>query len=344
MSYVVVLATFLAAAVEWVEALTVVLAVGLFKGWRSAFLGAILAVVLLVALVALFGIAITSHVSIAAARTVVGVFLLLFGLKWLHKAILRSSGLKSLHDEAKTFEETTQNLMRSGPRRTSFDRVGVTTSLGGVFLEGLEVVFIVVALGGLDNVTSAAVGAVLALIVVVAAGVSLRRPLTRVPENTMKYVVGIMLTSFGTFFAGEGMGVAWWRQDLSLIPLIVLYGLVSIAFVWLLSHTWAPAMTRMPTIRAIRAGLTEIWGLFVDDGALAVAALAVLSAVAVFIGHFRHQRELAGVLLVIGIVLAVGIGLAEPLKRARTEPSNAGPERGAEAGSSSVVDGGGAHR
>ena len=344
MSYVVVLATFLAAGVEWVEALTVVLAVGLFKGWRSAFLGASLAVVLLVALVALFGIAITSHVSIAAARTVVGVFLLLFGLKWLHKAILRSSGLKSLHDEAKTFEETTQTLMRSGPRMTSFDRVGVTTSLVGVFLEGLEVVFIVVALGGLDNVTSAAVGAVLALIVVVAAGASLRHPLTRVPENTMKYVVGIMLTSFGTFFAGEGMGVLWWRQDLSLIPLIALYGLASMVFVRLLRQAWSPALTRVPFVRVIRTGISEIWGLFVDDGALAVAALAVLSAVAVYIGHFRHQRGLAGVLLVIGIVLAVGVGLAGPLKQARTKASDSGHEQGAAVASPSGVKDGVADR
>ena len=140
MSILVLFATALAAGVEWVEALTIVLAVGLFKGWRTAFVGLALGLVALVALVALFGVTITSRVSIDAARTLVGVFLLLFGLKWLHKAILRSSGLKSLHDEAKTFEETKQMLVASGSRHSGVDRVGVTTSFGGVFLEGLEVV------------------------------------------------------------------------------------------------------------------------------------------------------------------------------------------------------------
>src|ERR1700722_13727580 len=146
MSILVIVATFLAAGVEWVEALTIVLAVGLSKGWRSAFAGTVAAIVVLVALIAAFGFAVTSHVSIDAARTVVGIFLLLFGLKWLHKAVLRSSGLKSLHDEAKIFEETSAMLGTSveGPRR--LDRVGFGTSFSGVFLEGLEVVFIVVAL------------------------------------------------------------------------------------------------------------------------------------------------------------------------------------------------------
>ena len=117
MSILVLLATAVAAAVEWVEALTIVLAVGLFKGWKAAFVGLALGLLALVALVAVFGVTITSHVSIEAARTLVGVFLLLFGLKWLHKAILRSSGLKSLHDEAKTFEETKEMLVASGTSR-----------------------------------------------------------------------------------------------------------------------------------------------------------------------------------------------------------------------------------
>src|ERR1700732_2269654 len=126
MSILVLLATALAAAVEWVEALTIVLAVGLFKGWKAAFLGLALGLLALVALVAAFGVTITSHVSVEAARTLVGVFLLLFGLKWLHKAILRSSGLKSLHDEAKTFEETKDLLDAAGAVPTGLDRAGVT--------------------------------------------------------------------------------------------------------------------------------------------------------------------------------------------------------------------------
>src|SRR5580692_10053036 len=233
MSIVVLVATALAAGVEWVEALTIVLAVGLVKGWRSAFAGMTIAFAALAILVAIFGITITSRVSINDARTFVGVFLLLFGLKWLHKAILRSSGLKSLHDEAASFEATTQRL---GPKEAAagIDRVGVTTALGGVFLEGLEVVFIVVALGGLQDIPSAVAGALIALLIVGGAGVAFRSPLTRVPENAMKYVVGIMLTSFGSFYAGEGIGVHWWGDDLSLLVLIATYGLASIAFVWFL--------------------------------------------------------------------------------------------------------------
>ncbi|HVC41584.1 MAG TPA: hypothetical protein VND54_06370 [Candidatus Saccharimonadales bacterium] len=319
MSILVILATFLAAGVEWVEALTIVLAVGLTRGWRSAFAGTIVAVVALVALVVVFGLAITSHVSIADARTVVGVFLLLFGLKWLHKAVLRSSGLKSLHDEAKIFAETEAMLRASTVRTVALDRVGVTTSFSGVFLEGLEVVFIVVALGGLQDVSSAVVGAIASLAVVAGAGVALRHPLTRVPENAMKYVVGIMLTSFGTFFAGEGIGVQWWRDDLSLLPLIAGYAVVSLLFVWLL---------RLPTtmagrfdsglVRFLDTAVREVWGLFVEDGAVAIVAIAVLLGVTVFTEHFAGQRGLAGVLLAVGIAGAAGAGLSAARKQSRT--------------------------
>src|SRR6202166_5422815 len=282
MSILVILATFLAAGVEWVEALTIVLAVGLVRGWRSAFTGTIAAVVALVALVAAFGLAITSHISIDAARTVVGVFLLLFGLKWLHKAVLRSSGLRTLHDEAKIFAETEVMLRATSGRRVALDRVGVSTSFSGVFLEGLEVVFIVVALGGLQDVSSAVVGAVASLVVVAGAGFALRHPLTQVPENAMKYVVGIMLTSFGTFFAGEGIGVQWWGNDLSLLPLIAGYAAVSLLFVWLLRNP--PVFSvEIRMLRGVRAAVNEIWGLFIDDGALASATVAVLLAVAVFV-------------------------------------------------------------
>src|ERR1700726_1320753 len=284
MNILVLLATALAAGVEWVEALTIVLAVGLFKGWRSAFLGMALAFVGLTVLVAAFGITITSRVSIEDARTVVGVFLLLFGLKWLHKAILRSSGLKSFHDEAKIFEETKDLLDAAGAVPTGLDRAGVTTAFGGVFLEGLEVVFIVVALGGLQDVPSAVIGALVALLAVAGAGVAFRRPLTRVPENTMKYVVGIMLTAFGTFFAGEGIGVHWWNEDVSLLPLIAVYGAGSLAAVWVLRHPRA-LIPEARFLRSVRPAASEVWGLFVDDGALAIATVAVLLGVAVFVDH-----------------------------------------------------------
>jgi uncharacterized membrane protein len=307
MSALVVLSSFLAAGVEWVEALTIVLAVGLFRGWRNAALGMGLAFAALLALVAVLGTALGGAVvSLPLARTLVGVFLLLFGLKWLHKAILRSSGLKALHDEEAAFAETREQLVRQGPLHW----VGVSTSFNGVFLEGLEVVFIVIALGGLNSVPAATIGAVAALAVVAVAGVALRQPLTRVPENAMKYVVGIMLTSFGTFFAGEGIGVVWWRADLSLLPLIAVYALASLALVWALRHPVSIGETRLGVVRAARAVVTEVWGLFVGDGSLAIACLAAVAAVAVFVDRVAGQAQLAGVLLVAGIILSVAIGLS----------------------------------
>lgn len=313
----VVVATFLAAAVEWVEALTIVLAVGMFKGWRSAIVGTVAGLLALGVLTAGFGFALTSHVDLALLRTIVGVFLLLFGLKWLHKAILRSSGLKPLHDEAKAFQETKELLTASGSGVAALDRIGVTTALSGVFLEGLEVVFIVIALGGLHSVAPAAGGALASLVLVVAAGLVFRTPLTRVPENAMKYVVGILLTSFGTFFAGEGIGVDWWNGDLSLIPLIAAYGAASIVGVWILRHPRAVTV-ELRILRSLRAAAMEVWGLFVDDGALAIAAVAALLAIAVFVDHIRNQRETAGVLLVVGVVLAAAIGLSGAIKQSWT--------------------------
>src|SRR5215469_404149 len=302
MSALVVLSSFLAAGVEWVEALTIVLAVGLFRGWRNALLGTALAFAALLALVAILGTAVGSVVSLPLARTLVGVFLLLFGLKWLHKAILRSSGLKALHDEEAALAETREQLERQG----TVHWIGVGTSFNGVFLEGLEVVFIVIALGGLNSVPAATVGALAALAVVAVAGLGLRQPLTRVPENAMKYVVGIMLTSFGTFFAGEGIGVVWWRSDLSLLPLIAVYGLASLALVWALRHPMPLGQTRVVVVRAARA---------------------VVTAVAVFTDRVAGQAQLAGALLVAGVVLAVVIGLAGSFQAAAARrPARPAPE------------------
>jgi Ca2+/H+ antiporter, TMEM165/GDT1 family len=333
MSILILLATAIAAGVEWVEALTIVLAVGLIKGWRTAFVGLALGLVALGALVALFGVAITSHISIGAARTVVGVFLLLFGLKWLHKAILRSSGLKSLHDEAKTFEDTRQVLLLSGRPRGGIDKVGLSTSFGGVFLEGLEVVFIVVALGGLRNVPAATIGALASLLIVGGSGVVFRHPLTRVPENTMKYVVGIMLTSFGTFFTGEGVGVQWWGGDLSLLPLIAVFGLASTGFVRLLKSPPREATAPRGLARAARTAVVELWGLFVDDGALAIVALLVIFGVALFVTNFGDTHAVAGYLFIAGVLVAVWTGLHDATKSSRkrhasqvpTEPAPAPP-------------------
>ena len=306
--------TFLAAAVEWVEALTIVLAVGTVKGWRSALTGTAVAVLALIALVVVFGAGITAYIPISAARTLVGVFLLLFGLKWLYKAILRSAGLKALHDEARAFVETEEEL-----RTAKSHWAGVATSFNGVFLEGVEVVFIVVALGGLRDLQAAVIGAVLSMVVVIAVGIALRHPLTQVPENTMKYVVGIMLTSFGTFFAGEGIGVDWWNGDVVLLPLIGGYAIASFLIVLYLRRPVGPAATPPTAVRVARAIGAEIWGLFVDDGALAIVTVAVLLAVALFAIKLSGQRQLAGLLLAGGILVAVLVGLSGPVRKRRSQ-------------------------
>lgn len=310
------LATFLAAAVEWVEALTIVLAVGTFKGWRSAFTGLVLAAAALVALVLVFGLALAAYVPIGLVRTLVGVALLLFGLKWLHKAILRSSGLRALHDEARSYEETREHLQVSRDHW-----IGVATAFNGVFLEGLEVVFIVIALGGLNSARAAALGAAASLVAVAGVGVLFRAPLTQVPENAMKYVVGVMLTAFGTFFAGEGIGVAWWHDDVSILPLVAVYGVASLALVRFLRRP--PAGAGRPEsagLRFLRAAGGELWGLFVDDGALAIVAVAAILAVALFATHTRGQGLAAGVLLVVGVLTAIAVGLAGPARARRKAP------------------------
>lgn len=308
----VVLATFLAAAVEWVEALTIVLAVGMVKSWRTALLASAAALGVLAALVFVFGFAVTSYVSVATVRTLVGIGLLLFGLGWLYKAILRSSGLKALHDEGAAFDETREEVMTHGH--------AFGTAFGGVFLEGLEVVFIVVALGGLKSQAAAVTGALLSLLVVCIAGAFIRQPLTRVPENTVKYVVGVMLTSFGTFFAGEGLGVAWWNGDVVLLPMIAGYAVASLLFVQYLRRGPDMHLGQVALLRPVRAAVQEVWGLFVTDGTLAIFAVVALLFVAVFIDRFGGHRSLAGLVLVVGVLLAIAVALRGAARVAAQDP------------------------
>jgi uncharacterized membrane protein len=223
LNYLVVLSTFLASGVEWVEALTIVLAVAVVRGWRPALGGAGAAAVALLAIVGVFGAAI-SYVPVEWAQGVVGIVALYFGGNWLRKAILRTSGRKALHDEAKEFAETEEALRRN--QRTAF-----ATSFSGVLLEGVEVVFIVVALGGVGNKVAATIGALTALAAVLVLGIVARRPLTRVPENAMKFAVGVMLTSFGIFFVGEALDVPWWHADLSLVLIVAALAVASLVTV-----------------------------------------------------------------------------------------------------------------
>ena len=214
-------AAFFGSAVEATEALTIVLAVGLTRGWRAPLLGTVSAIVLLGALVILFGQLIVTRVPDTALKLLVGTLLLLFGLNWLHKAVLRSAGVVAMRDEARAYQQTVTQLQETA---AGTDWVGFVLALKGVFLEGLEVVFIVIGVGGTGHGLPAAVaGGLIAAAVVAAVGVVVRRPLARVPENTLKYGVGILLTSLGTFWAAEGMGATWPGDFLSIAVLVAVY-------------------------------------------------------------------------------------------------------------------------
>src|SRR5437764_9603326 len=230
-----VLSAFLASAVEMVEALTIVLASGIARGWRSSLIGMAAAVLALAVIVAALGPALTV-IPLNALRLVVGGLLLTFGLQWLRKAILRASGFKALHDEdaifAKELEEarTAERLERAG-----VDWYGFTLSFKGVLLEGLEVAFIVITFGSTQgSIPLAAAGAAAAVVLVGIVGVVARRPLERVPENTLKYAVGTMLTTFGIFWAAEGTGAHWPGDDASLPVVLAFVLLTSLGFVSLL--------------------------------------------------------------------------------------------------------------
>jgi uncharacterized membrane protein len=214
-------AAFLGSAVESTEALTIVLAVGLTRGWRSPLYGTVLALVSLAVLVVLFGQLIVQRVPDSVLKLIIGTLLLLFGLRWLHKAVLRSAGVVAMHDEARAYEQTVSEMQSALTRQ---DWVGFVIAFKGVFLKGLEVVFIVVAVGGTTQYFPWAVaGGLVAMVVVAAAGVVVRKPLARVPENTLKYAVGIALTSLGTFWAAEGMGASWPLDFVSILFLVVAY-------------------------------------------------------------------------------------------------------------------------
>jgi uncharacterized membrane protein len=216
-----VMASFLASAVEMVEALTIVLAVGLSREWRSTLIGVGTALLGLAAIVALLGPAL-ALIPIAALRLVIGTLLLVFGLQWLRKAILRASGYKALHDEEAIFRaELNEAQAAMKVERAGMDWYAYTIAFKGVFLEGLEVVFIVLTFGtSQGSLGLAALGAGLAVAVVGGAGVVVHEPLSRVPENTMKVAVGSLLSTFGIFWAAEGVGVEWPAQDGAILMIL----------------------------------------------------------------------------------------------------------------------------
>jgi uncharacterized membrane protein len=222
--------SFLASAVEAVEALTIVLAVGVTRSWAVALRGTVFALLVLALIVALFG-PLLHLIPIDQLKLVVGIVLTLFGLAWLRKAILRYAGRKALHDEDAAYAREVSALRAA--EEAQADQIGLVTAFKAVLIEGLEVAIIVVTFGAASSAALgwSAAGAAAAVLVVVALGLALKQPASRVPENAMKFVVGIMLTSFGTFWTGEGLGIAWWGADLSLLLLAAFYLAVSAALV-----------------------------------------------------------------------------------------------------------------
>ena len=248
------ISVFFACAVEAVEALTIVLAVGHTRSWRSSLTGVGTAVLVLAALTAALGPALTA-LPINVLRVVVGALLLIFGLQWLRKAILRASGLKALHDEREAYEHELAAARAAGTvDRTRFDPYSFTIAFKGVLLEGLEVVFIVLTFGANQhNVGLAAAAAAVAVLVVVLAGLAVHAPLSRVPENTLKFAVGVMLTSFGTFWGAEGAGAHWPGDDAALLVIIPVTLVVALAMVWLLRRRRTEARVTAAPEAAARA-------------------------------------------------------------------------------------------
>ena len=228
---------FLACTVEAVEALTIVLAMGSTRSWSAALSGVGVATLALAAIVVALGPALTA-LPIGVLRVVVGGLLLVFGLQWLRKAILRSAGLKVKHDELEIFREEAEAARALSGKPAGFDGYAFTISFKGVLLEGLEVVFIVLTFGANQKqVPLAAAFAAAAVLMVIAAGAAVRAPLARVPENTMKFAVGVMLSSFGMFWGAEGAGANWPGGDVALLALIPGVLFVANAIVWALRRT-----------------------------------------------------------------------------------------------------------
>lgn len=246
------ISVFLACVVEAVEALTIVLAVGTTRSWSSAIGGVGAGIAALAAIVAALGPALTS-LPIDVLRVLIGGLLLVFGLQWLRKAILRSAGVKAKHDELEIFEEEANAARAAGDRRSGFDGYAFAISFKGVLLEGLEVAFIVLTFGANQHRIALAAGAAgAAVLIVIVAGAAARTPLARVPENTMKFAVGVMLSSFGMFWGTEGTGASWPGGDAALLAIIPGVLLAAVAMAWTVQRT----IPSTPVVHAIVATTT----------------------------------------------------------------------------------------
>jgi uncharacterized membrane protein len=246
-----VAASFLASSVEMVEALTIVLAVGVSREWRSTLVGVVSALIVLAGITLVLGPTL-ALIPIDALRVVVGALLLVFGLQWLRKAILRASGYKALHDETLIYQRELEEARSARTEiRAGMDWYAFTLSFKGVFLEGLEVIFIVLTFGASQgSVALAAIGAAAAVILVGIIGIAVHQPLSRVPENSMKFVVGCLLTTFGAFWAGEGVGIAWPGEDVAILGILAFVFVLGLLGVAVLQRSKAAEATT-PVVAAV---------------------------------------------------------------------------------------------
>ncbi len=224
----VILTSFLGTSVEFIEALTVVLAVAAINGWKRALSGASSGLLLLLVLVLLFGTTLATWVDSAYFQAIVGLCMILFGMRWLRKAILRYAGIEAVRNENASFQKAVDRLSAKQD-----DWFGFLNAFNGVLLEGVEAVFIVITFGlAAKAMPSAIVGSLIGFVIVAIAGAVLHRPLTKLPENTMKFIVGVMLSSFGTFWTGEGLGIHWWRKDASVLIVLGIIAAGSVLISW----------------------------------------------------------------------------------------------------------------
>jgi uncharacterized membrane protein len=317
--------------VEFVEALTIVLAVGVVRGWRSALLGAGAGLIVLAALVLALGRSLAA-VPLPILQLVIGALLLMFGLRWLRKAVLRQAGVLARHDEVAAYAEETERLRRDvHPSVFALDGIAVLTTCKAVMLEGIEVVFIVIALGaGGRLLVPAVAGAGLALAVVLLLGAWLHRPLAKVPENALKFGVGVMLAAFGAFWVGEGIGLHWPGADIAIVYLIAVFLLLALTLAAIARRVNRVAVeqttAKAPGGSARQAAppgpfatvAAELWGLFVDDGWLAGGVLAWSLVAWVFGASYplASAGECAVFTIGIGLLLSLSV-----LQRARLRPT-----------------------
>jgi len=329
-SVLLALSVFGACLVESVEALTIVVAAGGTRGWRAALEGAGLALVVLAVLVALIGVPLVRYVPIDALRVVVGALLLVLGLGWLRKAVLRASGNKALHDEDAVYASTVEGLARTGTRSGRRDAVGFAVAFKGVFLEGMEVLLIVLSLGASSHrlwLASAMAGA--AAILVACIGALVARQLREVPENAMKFCVGVLLTSFAVFWIGEGAGLRWPGSDATIPVLVGAFLVFGLGLArWLKPLVGSaglrpcssapedrPSSSSCVSSSAVVRGISSFADFLVDFlvGDAPEVLIGALAVVAVAVG-LRHERALAMVLV---LVITSGV-LAGSSYRGRT--------------------------